>query len=414
MSLPVTRDACLALDASDPLRPFRDRFLLPAGVIYLDGNSLGPLPRDTPGRVARLVEQEWGEGLIRSWNSAGWIDAPARIGDKIARLIGASPGEVLVADSTSVNLFKLLAGALAARPGRRTILSVVDNFPTDLYIADGLGRLLDGRARLRLVDPNAVEGAIDADTAVVMLTEVDYRTGRRFDMKAITAAAHAAGALALWDLAHSAGALPVDLAGSEADLAGGCGYKYLNGGPGAPAFLFVARRLQAAWRQPLTGWLGHDRPFDFAVDYRGAAGIRQNLVGTPPMLSLAALEAGIDLMLEADITAIRAKSMALGDLFIRLVEQELPAAGLALAAPRDAATRGSQVSLRHPEGHAIVQALIDRGVIGDFRAPDIARFGFGPLYTSYAAIWDAVATLKAVMAEAAWREERFRRRAAVT
>ena len=410
----LTRESCLALDAADPLRGFRDRFHLPPGVIYLDGNSLGPLPRDTPARVARLVEQEWGQGLIRSWNTAGWIDAPARLGDKIARLIGASPGEVLVADSTTVNLFKLLAGALALRPGRGTILSVEDNFPTDLYIADGLGRMLDGRARLRLVAPDAVEGAIDADTAVVMLTEIDYRTGRRFDMKRITAAAHQAGALALWDLAHSAGALPVDLAGSAADLAVGCGYKYLNGGPGAPAFLFVARRLQAEWRQPLTGWLGHDRPFDFAVDYRGAAGIRQNLVGTPPMLSLAALEAGIDLMLEADLSAIRVKSMALGDLFIALVDQELPATGLSLAAPRDAARRGSQVSLRHPEGYAIVQALIARGVIGDFRAPDIARFGFGPLYTSHADIWDAVAALRAVMAAAAWGDERFRRRAAVT
>jgi kynureninase len=412
--VPLTRADCLARDAADPLRPFRDRFLLPPGIIYLDGNSLGPLPRDTPARVARLVEQEWGEGLIRSWNSAGWIDAPTRLGDKIARLIGAAPGEVLVADSTSVNLFKLLAGALAARPGRATILSVVDNFPTDLYMADGLGRLLGGRARLRLVDPESVAGALDADTAVVMLTEVDYRTGRRFDMAAITAAAQQSGALALWDLAHSAGALPVDLAGSSADLAVGCGYKYLNGGPGAPAFLFVAKRLQAEWRQPLTGWLGHDRPFDFAVAYRGAAGIRQNLVGTPPMLSLAALEAGIDLMLEADLAAIRAKSMALGDLFIALVEQELPDAGLALAAPRDAAARGSQVSFRHPEGHAVVQALIARGVIGDFRAPDIARFGFGPLYTSHAEIWDAVAALGEVMATAAWREERFRRRAAVT
>ena len=410
----LTRAACLARDAADPLRAFRDRFILPPGVVYLDGNSLGPLPRDTPARVARVVEAEWGQGLIRSWNSAGWIAAPTRIGDKIARLVGAAPGEVLVADSTSVNLFKLLAGALAARPGRGTILSVVDNFPTDLYMAEGLGRLLDGRARLRLVEPDAVPGAIDADTAVVMLTAVDYRTGRRFDMPAITAAAHAAGALVLWDLAHSAGAMPVDLASCDADLAVGCGYKYLNGGPGAPAFLYVARRLQAEWRQPLTGWLGHDRPFDFAVAYRGAAGIACNLVGTPPMLSLAALEAGVDLMLEADLGAIWAKSMALGDLFIALVEQELPAAGLTLAAPRDAAARGSQVSLRHPEGYAIVQALIARGVIGDFRAPDIARFGFGPLYTSHAEIWDAVAALKDVMATAAWREERFRRRAAVT
>jgi kynureninase len=410
----LTRADCEARDAADPLAAFRRRFRLPAGIVYLDGNSLGPLPAETPARVARLVEREWGEGLIRSWNEADWIGAPARIGDKIGRLIGAAPGEVLVADSTSVNLFKLLAGAAALRPGRGTILSVADNFPTDLYVAEGVAALLGGGRRLRLVAPEAVQDAIDGDTAVVMLTEVDYRTGRRFDMAAVTAAAHRQGALMLWDLAHSAGALPVDLGAAEADLAVGCGYKYLNGGPGAPSFLYVARRLQAAWRQPLQGWLGHDRPFAFETGYAPGEGIRRNLVGTPPMLSLAALECGVDLMLEADMAAIRAKSQDLGDLFIALVEQELPGAGLALAAPRDASERGSQVSFRHPEGYAIVQALIARGVIGDFRAPDICRFGFGPLYTTYAEVWDAVGHLAAVMAAEAWRDPRFRRRAAVT
>ncbi|MFO1057281.1 MAG: kynureninase [Dongiaceae bacterium] len=410
----LTRADCEARDAADPLAGFRRRFRLPPGVIYLDGNSLGPLPAETPARVARLVEREWGEGLIRSWNDADWIGAPARIGDKIGRLVGAAPGEVLVADSTSVNLFKLLAGAAAARPGRRTILSVADNFPTDLYIAEGVAGLLGGGLRLRLVAADDIPAAIDGDTAVAMLTEVDYRTGRRFDMKAVTAAAHDRGALMLWDLAHSAGALPVDLGAAGADLAVGCGYKYINGGPGAPAFLYVARRLQQDWRQPLQGWLGHDRPFAFESGYAPGAGIRRNLVGTPPMLSLAALECGVDLMLEADMAAIRAKSMALGDLFIALVEQELPGAGLALAAPREAALRGSQVSFRHPEGYAIVQALIARGVIGDFRAPDICRFGFGPLYTTHAEIWDAVAHLAAVMTAEEWREPRFRRRAAVT
>jgi kynureninase len=412
--MPIDLAACEALDRADPLAGHREAFVLPEGVVYLDGNSLGALPRATAARVAACIAQEWGQDLITSWNKAGWIDLPRRLGDKIARLVGAAPGEVLVADSTSVNLFKVLSAALALRPGRRTILSDDGNFPSDLYMAQGLAALRDAGHVLRLVAPETVEQAIDADTAVVMLTEIDYRSGRRHDMRAITAAAHRAGALALWDLAHSAGAGPVDLAGCGADFAVGCGYKFLNGGPGAPAFLHVAARHQESFVQPLSGWLGHLAPFAFESGYRPAQGIGRYLCGTPPVLSMVALECGLDTILAADLGAIRAKAMALGDLFIALVEQLCAGHGLETACPRDATRRGSQVSFRHPQGYAIVQALIARGVIGDFRAPDILRFGLAPLYLSHADIWRAVATLRDIMDGRDWDQPRYHRRAAVT
>ena len=406
--------ACEGLDRADPLAFHREAFALPAGMVYLDGNSLGALPRATAARVADCVRREWGEDLITSWNRADWIGLPRRVGDKIARLVGAGPGEVVVADSTSINVFKVLSAALALRPGRRTILSDTGNFPTDLYMAQGLARLLDAGHRLRLVAPEEVAGAIDADTAVVMLTEVDYRTGRRHDMRALTAAAHRAGALAIWDLAHSAGAMPVDLAGCEADFAVGCGYKFLNGGPGAPAFLHVARRHQEGFAKPLSGWLGHDAPFAFEAGYRPAAGIGRYACGTPPVLSMVALECGVDTVLAADMVALRAKSMRLGDLFVGLVEARCAGHGVALACPRDAAERGSQVSFSHPDGYAIVQALVARGVVGDFRAPDVMRFGLAPLYLRYADIWRAVDELARVLSTRAHDDPRFRRRAAVT
>lgn len=412
--MPIDLAACEAMDRTDRLAAHRDAFVLPEGVIYLDGNSLGALPRATAARVAACVTEEWGRDLITSWNKAGWIDLPRRLGDKIARLVGAAPGEVLVADSTSVNLFKVLAAALALRPGRRTILSDHGNFPSDLYVAQGLAALREAGHVLRLVAPEAIEQAIDADTAVVMLTEIDYRSGRRHDMRAITAAAHRAGALALWDLAHSAGAGPVDLAGCDADFAVGCGYKFLNGGPGAPAFLHVAARHQESFVQPLSGWLGHLAPFAFENGYRPAQGIGRYLCGTPPVLSMVALECGLDTILAADLGAIRAKAMALGDLFIALVEQFCAGHGLETACPRDADRRGSQVSFRHPQGYAIVQALIARGVIGDFRAPDILRFGLAPLYLSHRDIWQAVATLRDIMDGRDWDQPRYHRRAAVT
>ena len=410
----VTLQDCRAMDAADPLARCRDAFALPEHVVYLDGNSLGALPKDAERRVREVMTRQWGQDLIKSWNMHDWIGAPARAGAKIARLIGAKPNEVVVADSTSLNVFKALHAALRLKPERRVILSDDGNFPTDLYMAQGLVQLLGADHELKIVSPDAVASALDDTVAVLMLTEVDYRSGRLHDMAALTRLAHRKGALALWDLAHSAGAFPVDLNGCGADFAVGCGYKYLNGGPGAPAFIFVAERWQASAQQPLFGWMGHDAPFAFDLDYRPRPGIDRFLVGTPPILSLVALEAGLDLFADVELAALRRKSGALGDLFIALVEQELPDGGLVLASPRRAAERGSQISFRHPEGYPIMQALIARGVIGDFRAPDILRFGFAPLYVSHVDIWNAVAQLGAVMAGMEWQRPEFRRRAAVT
>jgi kynureninase len=410
----MNRDDALALDRTDKLAAFRGRFALPEGILYLDGNSLGALPKATPARLAAIIAEEWGEGLIRSWNRHGWIDMPRRVGDKIARLIGARPGEVMVADSTSVNLFKLIAAALRLRPERRVIVSERDNFPTDLYVAQGLIALLGNRHELRLVTPETLDAALGDDVALVLLTHVNYRSGRMHDMGSVTRRVPYCGALMLWDLAHSAGALPVELGGCDADFAVGCGYKYLNGGPGAPAFLYVAQKLQESFRSPLTGWLGHAAPFDFDPFYRPAPGIASTAVGTPPILSLAALEIGIDLALEADLAALRAKSLALARLFVEQVTESCAGFGLTLASPSRDAERGSQICYAHPDGYAIMQALIARGVIGDFRAPDILRFGFTPLYTSFADVFDAVAILRAVLASGEWDRPEFKHRAAVT
>lgn len=410
----ITRTDLEALDRADALAPLRELFTLPEGVIYLDGNSLGALPKATPARVAEVVQREWGQGLIRSWNDAGWMATPARVGDKIAKLVGAASGSVMVADSTSVNLFKLLGAALAARPGRRVIVSERRNFPTDLYIAEGLAALLDQGHELRLVEPEGVAAAIGEDTAVVMLTHVNYHTGAMHDMAAITRAAHDKGALMLWDLAHSAGAVPVDLAGCDVDLAVGCGYKFLNGGPGAPAFLYVAPRLQEGMRYPLTGWLGHAAPFAFETGYRPGQGIARTMVGTPPVLSLAALEVGIDIALQAPMDQLRAKSVRQTTIFAELLEQVGAGQGFQLASPRDAARRGSQVCLAHGQAYAIMQALIARGVIGDFRAPDILRFGITPLYTRYVDLFDAAEALRAVMAGGEWQAPEHQTRRAVT
>jgi kynureninase len=413
LSVPTTRAACATLDAADPLAQWRSRFSIPDDVVYLDGNSLGALPRDVPERLRHAIEEEWGTGLIRSWNTAGWMAAPTRVGDKLAALLGASPGEVVVTDSTSVNLFKLLAGALGARPGRRVIVTQRDNFPTDVYVAEGLARLAG--ASLRVVEADAIESALDSSVAVLSLTHVHYATGAMHDLPALTAAAHEAGALALWDLSHTAGAMPVDLAAGGIDLAVGCGYKYLNGGPGAPAWLYVPQRLQAAVQQPLTGWLGHAEPFAFEPSYRPAPGVLQGMVGTPPILSLTALEVAIDLWLAVgDLAPVRAKSVALAELFIRLVDERCAGAGLELATPREAARRGSIVSLRHDGGYAVMQALIARGVIGDFRAPDILRFGLTPLYTRHTDVWDAVEALRDVLETGEWRRPEHSVRADVT
>ena len=410
---PFGLETARAWDAADPLSAFRGRFALPQGLIYLDGNSLGALPVAARARLSAAVDVEWGEGLIRSWNRHDWIGAPARVGGKIARLIGAAPHEVAACDSTSVNLFKLLVAALRHQSGRGVILTEPGNFPTDLYVAQGAVDLVAG-ASLRVRPADQILASIDADVAVVMLTHVHYKSGAKHDMAAITRRAHEMGALALWDLSHSAGSLAVDLNGAHADLAVGCGYKYLNGGPGAPAFLFVAERHQAAIRSPLTGWMGHADPFAFVDDYQPATGIKRQLCGTPSILSLAALEVGVDLMLQAPMAEVERKSGALAEAFIALVEARCAGLGLALASPRDAAARGSHLVFAHPQAYAIMQALIERGVIGDFRAPDLLRFGFTPLYTRYVDLSHAIETLRAVLAEGAYRDPRFRDRLSVT
>jgi kynureninase len=410
----LTRADLLALDEADPLASCRDLFDLPDGVIYLDGNSLGALPRATAGRMQDVIRREWGQDLIRSWNTNGWIDAATRVGAKIATLIGAKAHEVVVADSTSVNLFKVVAGAVGLRPDRMTILSEPGNFPTDLYIIQGLQALLGGRVVLRTVPADRIVAAIDDDTAVVVLTHVHYKSGHRHPMAEVTRAAHAKGALVVWDLSHSVGALAVDLNGCDADLAIGCGYKYLNGGPGAPAFLFVAERHQAAIRSPLTGWMGHAAPFAFDDEYRPAGTIKAQLCGTPPILGIAALEVGVDISASAGLPALEAKSARLCDLFARLAEERCDFAGLTLISPRDPAMRGSHISFAHPDGYAIVQALIARGVIGDFRAPDVLRFGFAPLYLRYADIWDAVEAMRAILSSGEHRRAEFKTVAAVT
>lgn len=408
----ITLEDVAKLDAQDALASCRDRFQLPEGVIYLDGNSLGALPKSVPSRMAMAIEQEWGVGLIRSWNDADWYPAPQRVGARVALLVGADKDEVIMADSTSVNLFKVLAGALRLRPGRRRILSECGNFPTDVYVASGVADLMN--AELLTVEPQDILSAIDDSVAVVSLTHVNYKTGRVYDMAEITRRAHDVGALVVWDLAHTAGAMPCDLNACNVDFAVGCGYKYLNGGPGAPAFVFAARRHHARLRQPLTGWHGHLRPFEFNHDYAPGQGMDQMLVGTASQLGLIALEAALDAFDKVDMQALRRKSVAMTELFIRLVDQELSDFGFGLATPRDASLRGSQVSLTHPQGYAITQALIDRGVIGDFRAPDILRFGFAVLYLQFSDVWNAVATLKDIMTTNAWCAPEFNQRKAVT
>ncbi|WP_371496842.1 kynureninase [Kitasatospora sp. NBC_00374] len=405
-----TRTACEALDAADPLAGLRAEFALPAGVLYLDGNSLGALPRGTSERVRRMVEQEWGDGLIRSWNDAGWYELPQGLGERLSPLLGAAPGQVVVCDSTSVNLFKVLGAALRMRPGRRTVLAERSAFPTDLYIAEGVTSLFEGVEPVLLPTAADLDRLLDAEVAAVVLSHVDYRTGELLDMAAITERVHRAGALMIWDVCHSAGALPVEFDRCQVDFAVGCTYKYLNGGPGAPAFLYAAERHQADARQPLSGWFGHARPFAFEPGYAPTEGVRRFLTGTPPLLGMAALEASLDVWAKVDLHAVRAKSLALSSLFLELVEP----LGLPTVTPREERRRGSQVSLRHPDGYAVMQALIERGVIGDFRAPDLLRFGFTPLYVSYTDVWDAARQLAEVLDSGEWRQERFSRQGAVT
>jgi kynureninase len=428
----ITLQDCQQRDATDPLRSLRSLFSIRPGVIYLDGNSLGVMPRTAAARAAQVITQEWGVGLIRSWNSAGWFTLPQRLGNLIAPLIGAGPDEVVVTDTTSINLYKVLSAALTVAaqdgPQRRVVVSERSNFPTDLYIAEGLCK--ERGYTLQLVEPEEIVGSLNADVAILMLTHVNYRTGAMHDMAAVTAAAHAAGTLVVWDLAHSAGAVPVDLTGAKADFAIGCGYKYLNGGPGAPAFVWVSPQHADRFWQPLSGWWGHAKPFEFTPDYKPASGITRYLCGTQPIVSMSLLECGLDGFNAAQelggMSALRSKSLALTDLYIELVEQRCAGYGLGLATPREHALRGSQVCLTREhaaEGSgafAIVQALIARGVIGDFRAgdggrhKDILRFGFTPLYIGFEDVWNAVEQLRQVLESGEWQQPQFNQKHEVT
>ena len=407
------------LDRADVLREFREQFELPAGVIYLDGNSLGALSKRARERIARVVELEWSRDLITSWNGADWISMPQRTGDKIAAMIGAGNGEVVAADSTTVNLFKVLSVALRANPGRRVIVSEISNFPTDLYVIEGVIAQLGGIHELLLVE--GTEEALEAllakrgpEIAAVVLTHVHYTTSRVYDMRRVTSAAHQAGALIVWDLSHSAGVFPLELSACDADFAVGCGYKHLNGGPGAPAFIYAARRFHDRFEQPIAGWMGDARPFDFHSGYEPAHGITRYLSGTPSVIAMAALEASVELILEAPMEAIRRKSVALGDVFIDLVDRHCEGLGLELVSPRDGTRRGSHVSYRHEASYAVMQALIQQSVIGDCRPPDLLRFGFAPLYLRYVDIWNAVMRMAEILRTRAWDRPEFRSRRLVT
>lgn len=404
-----------AMDAADTLRPMRERFVLPPGVIYLDGNSLGAASTAAFTELQMAATEEWAQDLIRSWNTAGWFDMPVDLGDRVGRLVGAAPGQTVVCDTTSINIYKALHAALALRPERRVIVSEGGSFPTDIYMAEGVVSTRDDLSlRLEGVDAPGIEELIDSDVAVVLVNHVNYKTGELRDMAELTRKAHASGALVIWDLCHSAGALPVELDGANVDFAIGCTYKYLNGGPGAPAFIYAAARHHGEIRQPLSGWWGHARPFAFEQRYAAGEGIRRFLCGTQPILSLRALKGALDVWDEVDMTALRDKSLGLTDLFIALVEGKCAGHGLELESPRDRARRGSQVSFSHPNAYEIMQALIARGVIGDFRAASTMRFGFTPLYTSYADVWRAVGVLEDILLRDTWREARFGIRTAVT
>ncbi len=408
----ISQAEVVAMDEKDPLAHMSKAFHLPQGMIYLDGNSLGAMPLAVLERMNEVVSNEWGEQLIHSWNDNNWFVLTQTIGDKIAKLIGAEPGEVIVSDCVSINLFKLVVAALKKQKGRRKIVSEAGNFPTDLYILQGIAKMFDDQIEVVAVERSKLKQTIDEDTAVVVLTHAHYKTSELFDMKAVTQHTHNEGALMLWDLCHSAGAMPVELTNLDVDLAVGCGYKYLNGGPGAPAFLYIAKRLQDEMHQPLSGWWGHASPFAFGDDYLPAPDIRRAQSGTQSVLALAALEVGIDTALSADMTLVRDKSKKQGKLFIDLVQQQCP--DLIIASPLDDADRGSHVSIKHDQGYAITRALNEQGVVVDFRAPDIVRFGITPLYISYMDIWKTVDTLKHILDTKSWDKEEFRQQSTVT
>jgi kynureninase len=403
------------MDAADPLRALRGKFILPEGIIYLDGNSLGAASPAVFEELQKAATEEWSRGLIRSWNTAGWFDLPLQLGDRIGGLIGAASGQTVVCDTTSINIYKVLHAALALRPGRSVIVAEGGSFPTDLYMAEGVASTRHGTSlRLEGVDAPSIDELIDETAAVVLINHVNYKTGELRDMAALTRKAHEAGALIVWDLCHSVGALPVDLDGSEADFAVGCTYKYLNGGPGSPAFIYAAHRHHAGIVQPLSGWWAHARPFAMERSFAGSEGIGRFQCGTQPILSLRALKGALDIWDEVDMGALRRKSVALTDLFIELVEEKCGRHGVLLETTRDSARRGSQVSFRHDNAYQVMQALIERGVIGDFRAPSTLRFGFTPLYTSFRDVWQAAGILEEILESGFWQESRFAVRSAVT
>ena len=408
----LTREDFQALDNNDSLAPLRDEFCLAEGLIYLDGNSLGVLPKATAARVHEVITQEWGVDLIRSWNVNHWMKKPVELGDKIGQLVGAQAGQMIACDTTSVNIFKLAAAAVKLRPGRRKLITETGNFATDLYLLQGLERLLGGSVEVVALPREQVLDAVDDDTALVLLTHVHFKTGAMWDMSHVTKDVQNHGALMMWDLCHSVGAMPIHLDKVNADLAVGCTYKYLNGGPGSPAFVYVASRHLNDFEQPLTGWLGHAKPFEFEDTYQGAQGIQQAMCGTPPVLANAALDVALDVMLKADLNQVRAKSSHMGELFIQLVQQRCP--WFSIASPLDSTQRGSQVSLIHEQGYAIVQALIERNIVGDFRAPDNLRFGFTPLYLRYVDLWDTVDALVDIMSKDLWNQPHLLTQHAVT
>jgi len=401
-----------ALDNNDELAPMREKFCLEKGLIYLDGNSLGVLPKATASHISQVITQQWGEGLIRSWNTHQWMEKPTKLGDKVAQLIGSKKAQVLVCDTTSVNIFKLAAAAVKMRPGRSKLITEIGNFATDLYLLQGLAKLLGNQVEVIALPREQVLSAIDEDTALVLLTHVHFKTGAMWDMASVTQMTQKKGALVMWDLSHSVGAMPINLDEINVDLAVGCTYKYLNGGPGSPAFLYVAAQHQDLFEQPLTGWLGHEKPFDFEDDYQGAAGIQQAMCGTPPVLANAALEVALNLMLNVDMHLVRVKSQLMGNLFIQLIQQRCPQ--FEVESPTDDEQRGSHVSLAHTQGYAIMQALIARNIIGDFRAPKTLRFGFTPLYLRYVDLWDTVEALEDIMLQESWNQPEFLHRQAVT
>ena len=407
-------DQVKSLDKSDPLRSHREKFKLPDGIIYLDGNSLGALPKSALNRVNEVVNNQWGLSLISAWNDFDWINLPARVGNKIGRLIGAEHNSVICADSTSINLFKLLSAAVRLSPDRKIILSDTGNFPNDLYVIQGLIKQLDNNFQLRLVEPEEISEALREDVAVAVITEVDYRTGRKHNMATLTAISKNKGVKIIWDLCHSTGAFPVDLSGCEAELAVGCSYKYLNGGPGAPAFLYVSPELQDHVHPPLSGWMGHAAPFDFDLDYRPGDGISRNLCGTPGIISMSTLDAALDVWEDVDLQLVRQKSQKLFNLFANLVKELCSETDLSLKTTFPEAERGSQIAFSHPQGYAIIQALIDHGVIGDFRAPNILRFGLTPLYLSYEDIFRAVEILSDIMEKRTWDQPKYHKRGLVT